>query len=325
MVVQHQFSHTVRHEQTAVDFRYIFRNINPRTFRVIRFLKRLRQIHIPQILMIMELQLLIHGNHFVYIDIAEMDPCPSHVLFLKCLQDACLFRPGRNGIIVSVKRHRLSRPADQIQLQDLIQHALMHVHRTRMQFMISLRLIHLRHFPAGTFRLPSPAYKLHVIFHDQLKPGLVHISQTVVPCRKCRSRPCKPSGKTLHLIRRHKHRNHLAQIREQCGVIQGQRHLRCRRPYMSQLDQQVVRINDRIFTFLREQPLRINGNVLVKRLILQDQIIDAFLRLFTSAASSGTSALLPEGGSRPRIADNHCGIQTSDIDSQLQRIRRDKS
>ena len=124
----------------------------------------------------------------------------------------------------------------------------MHIHCARMQFMIRLGFVHLRHFSAGPFRLSPPVHKLHIIFHDQLEPGLVHISQAVVSCRKCRSRPREPPCKTLHFVRRHKHRNHLAQIREQRGVIQGQRHLRCRRPDVCQLDQQIVRIYNGIFT-----------------------------------------------------------------------------
>ena len=44
---------------------------------------------------------------------------------------------------------------------------------------------------------PSEAASFSLL-REQLEPGLVHITQAVIPCRKCRSRPGKSSGKAFY-------------------------------------------------------------------------------------------------------------------------------
>ena len=55
MIVQHQLSHAVRLQKTTVNFNNILRHRDPGTFRIIIFLKWLRQCYISKILMVMEL------------------------------------------------------------------------------------------------------------------------------------------------------------------------------------------------------------------------------------------------------------------------------
>ena len=198
--------------------------------------------------MIVELKLLIHGDHFIYIDITKADLRPLQLLLMKLLQDTRLFRSCRDRIVVSVKRNRLSRPADKIQLQHLVQHTVMHVDCPRMELMVRLRFVHLRHFSARALRLSSPVHELHIIHHDQLEAGPVHVPQTVIPCRERRPRPGKPSGKAFHFLCIHKDRDHLAKVRKKRGVVQRQRHLRRCRPDVRQLDQQIIRIHDSALT-----------------------------------------------------------------------------
>jgi len=248
MIVQHQLSVSVRNKEAAVHLHHIIRDLDPGALCVKIFLQRLCQLHIAEILVIVELKLLIHGDHFIYIDITKTALHPLQFLLMKPPQDARLFCSRRDRIVVSVKRHRLSRPADKIQLQHLVQHAVMHVDCARMKLMVRLRFIHLRHFSARAFCLPSPVYELHVIFHDQLEAGPVHIPQAVIPCRERRPRPGKPSGKAFHLLCVHKDRDHLAKLGEKRGVIQRQRHLRRCRPDVRQLDKQIIRIHNSALT-----------------------------------------------------------------------------
>ena len=250
MIIEYQFSVPVRHEQAAVDFHHIFRDLDPDTLCIIILLKRPAQFYISQVLMIVELQLLVHGDHFIHIDITESDLRPPHFFLMKCLQDPCLLRSRRHRIIVSLKRHRLRGPADQIQLQHFIEHALVHIHRPGMQFMVRLGFIHLRDLPPGALRLPSSIHKFYFILHDQLKPGPVHVAEAVIPRRERRSRPGKTPRQTLYFLCIHKDRDHLSQIREQGNVIQRQGHLRRRCPDMRQFDQQIIRIHDRVLTSL---------------------------------------------------------------------------
>ena len=84
---------------------------------------------------------------------------------------------------------------------------------------------------------------------------------------------------------------------------------------MRKFDQKIVGIHNSVLAGAGEQPFRINGNVLVKRLILKNQIIHTL-----PAAAPGTSGLLPEGGPGSRISYDHRGIQFPDINSQFQSV-----
>ena len=185
MIVQHHLSHPIWQKKTPVDSDNILRHCKPGAFRAIILLKRLCQRHIAQILMVMELQFLVHGNDFVYIDVSKTDFRPLVRVLLKYMQDTRLFLSCRYRIIIPCKRNGVSCPADQIHLRDLIGCTIMHIYSTRMDLMVCLGFVHLRDL-------------MSVLLREQLEPGLVHITQAVIPCRKCRSRPGKSSGKAFY-------------------------------------------------------------------------------------------------------------------------------
>ena len=106
-------------------------------------------------------------------------------VLLKYMQDTRLFLSCRYRIIIPYKRNGVSCPADQIHLRDLIGCTIMHIYSTRMDLMVCLGFVHLRDL-------------MSVLLREQLEPGLVHITQAVIPCRKCRSRPGKSSGKAFY-------------------------------------------------------------------------------------------------------------------------------
>ena len=135
--------------------------------------------------MVMELQFLVHGNDFVYIDVSKTDFRPLVRVLLKYMQDTRLFLSCRYRIIIPCKRNGVCCPADQIHLRDLIGCTIMHIYSTRMDLMVCLGFVHLRDL-------------MSVLLREQLEPGLVHITQAVIPCRKCRSRPGKSSGKAFY-------------------------------------------------------------------------------------------------------------------------------
>ena len=320
MVIQRQLSCRVGQQQAMIHFSHILRNIDPCTLGIVVLLKSLRQLHVPQILMIMELQLLKHIDHFIHIDIPEMHLCPSKLRLLKYLQDFCILISRRDCIVIARKGNGPGSPADQIQLQHLIQRPLVHINRSRVQFMICLVFIHLRDHPGSEFLTAVFLRHFQAFIQNQLKPCLIHIPQAVIPRRKRRPGPGKPPGHPFYFLRIEQYRNDLPQVRKQSHIIHRQGHFRRSRPDMGQLNQQVIRIYNGIFTLHGKEPFRIYGNVLVKGLVRQDQIIDAFF-----SVSPCPPGLLPEGGPGSRIACEQRGIQLADVNPQFQRIGGDQS
>ena len=144
MVIQHQLPSRVRQQQAMVHFDHILRNLHPGTLGIIILMQNLRKLHISQVLMIMELQLLEHVDHFIDIDVPKMYPHPPKLRLFEYLQDLRIHFPGRNRIVISGKWDSCGSPADQIQRQYLVKRSLMHIDRPRMQFVIGLGFVHFR-------------------------------------------------------------------------------------------------------------------------------------------------------------------------------------
>ena len=101
VVVQRQLSGFPRHQQTAVRLCHIFRYPDPGTLCIIVLPQRPDQACVAQVLMIVELQLLVHGNYFFHINVSEVDPAPSQIFFPEGLKDPGLPGSGGHCIIIS--------------------------------------------------------------------------------------------------------------------------------------------------------------------------------------------------------------------------------
>ena len=70
-----------------------------------------------------------------------------------------------------------------------------------------------------------------------------------------------------------------------------------------------------LFDSQQHRPVRINGNVLVKGQVIQDQIVGT-----CPAAPSGPAGLLPEGSLGSRVSGEYGCVYLADINAQLQSV-----
>ena len=302
MIVPNDFPVFLHLQQPPVDGGHIIRYGNPGPFRIEILGKRFRQLLKAQILMVVELQLTVYGNHGMHVHIPEGYARPPVIRIPAAVYHGN-FRPAsRHGVIISKKGLGGCNPCFPVQGGYLILYPVMHIYRAFMDFPEGLHFVHLRNFPA-------------VFLIYQLIPGLVDIAQAEIPCRERSARPGELSVPAVHFLYLQQNRYGLPQIRKQGDVVQCQRHFRSGRPDMGQLDEQIVLIHNRRFTLSSEQPVRIHGYILIKGEVLKNQIVHAPL-----SVSPRPSCLLPEGGPGTGIAHQYRGFDLSDINPQLQRI-----
>ena len=154
--------------------------------------------------MIMKLKFLIHRNHFIYVYVTKTFLYSFKSFFLEGLQNSCILCAGWNCIIISIKWYCQCSSWNQIQLQHLILLTVMQIHRSRVQLMKSLRLVHLSNFLSDKKRafpfLLHISQMLHTWIYDQLVSRPVHIPETVISGRECRPCPWKTSRQTFQFL-----------------------------------------------------------------------------------------------------------------------------
>ena len=226
--------------------------------------------------MIVKLHFLKHINVIAHIDIAKMKLCARKRHIFTLVNYLHIRFPCRDRIIISIKRHCIGSPALKVKLCHLISNTVMHVDRTIVKLAERLTLVHLCDF-------------FSAVLVQKLIALLVNIAHGKITRRELTARPRKFSIVARQFLSAEKYRDCLAKIRKQGNIIKRQRDLRCCRTDMRQLNNQIILIDHSIFTASLKQPARLKCNVLVKRLIVENEIVAA-----PFPASSGTPCLLPE-------------------------------
>ena len=223
------------------------------------------------------------------------------------MYDTDLCGASRHGVIVSAKGYRIGGFRLPVHLYDFILGASVHVHCTFMDLPESLHLIHLCNDPGI---LP-----VHQFISD-----LIYISKTIVTCRKCISGPGKSAILGMQLFYPQKNRYRLTQIGKNSDIIKSKGQFRRRCPDMGKFNEKIVSVHHCALALPVKKPVRIDGDILVKRQVVQDQIVGT-----GSAASSGSSCLLPEGSSCSRKSGEHGCVYFTDVYAQLKSIGGNKA
>ena len=303
MIIPGQPSRIIRLQQTTIRPYQILRQMHPGSFGIIILRQRCPKFLISKVLMVMELQFFVHIDIIRHIHITKLHPNPVPLLFLLAVDYMNIRLASGNRIIISVKWNRIRHLALQIHLHHPVRFPVVDINRTFMNLPKRLTFIHLRDRFSG-FLIQQRVFVLINISHGEIARRIL------AAC------PCKPTVLASHFLHLHQYRNRLSEIREAGNVIQRQREFCCRRTDMCQFDQQVIRINHRMFTALIKKPSRLQTDILIHRKVIQDQIVGtAFL------TSPRTPGLLPERRTGSRITDQYRHSDRTDINSQLQCIR----
>jgi hypothetical protein len=181
-----------------------------------------------------------------------------------------------------------------------------HVDRAPVDLAVRLQFVHLREQRAVGAVLQFVAHP-------------VHVAQAEVAGGVDAARPEELPRFLPQLLRREEHRHDLPQIREERDIVRREGEFRGGGPHVGELDEEVVRIDDGAFALPREEPLRVDREVLVQRQVVQQQK-DGGLR----PLPPGAPRLLPEGGARSGEAHQHGRVQPPDVDAQLKHVGRHK-
>jgi hypothetical protein len=105
--------------------------------------------------------------------------------------------------------------------------------------------------------------------------------------------------------------------REEVQVLRPHRQLRSRAAQLRRQDVRILRVEHRRFDRPAEDRLGVVGEVGVQWVVTGDEHDQRLL-----ARAAGPTGLLPQRRDRPRKAGQHHRVQSGDVESEFQRVRR---
>ncbi|MPM48192.1 hypothetical protein SDC9_94916 [bioreactor metagenome] len=207
-----------------------------------------------------------------------------------------------DGVVISVRGPGQGLGVVQVQALHQVLEPLVEVDGAPVDLPEGLELVHLRE-------------KGSVGCVLQPVPGSVHVAQADLPRRVGPSGPEVLSLLLPELLSGKEDGDDLPEVREKGPVVRGEGQLGRRGPHVGHLDEEVVRVHHGAFALPREEPLRIDGEILVQGQVVQQQD-----HRRAPVLPPRPSRLLPEGSPGAGEPHEHGRVDPPDVDSQLQHV-----